>query len=84
MEATADGQIIAVITDEFGAVQGLVTLIDVMEAIVGDLPSPGQRNQPEAKRREEAAATAAQVTRPPWTLMPPESAGCNWQASARP
>ncbi|HVW20938.1 MAG TPA: hemolysin family protein [Opitutaceae bacterium] len=41
---------IAVVTDEFGAVQGLVTLIDVFEAIVGDLPEPGQRNQAEASR----------------------------------
>jgi putative hemolysin len=49
------GKHIAVVTDEFGAVQGLVTLIDVLEAIVGDLPSQGQRNQPEAKRREDGS-----------------------------
>ena len=49
------GKHIAVVTDEFGAVQGLVTLIDVLEAIVGDLPEPGQRNQPEAKRCEDGS-----------------------------
>ncbi|MES1166846.1 MAG: transporter associated domain-containing protein, partial [Pseudomonadota bacterium] len=49
------GKHIAVVTDEFGAVQGLVTLIDVLEAIVGDLPEPGQRNQPEAKRRDDGS-----------------------------
>ena len=49
------GKHIAIITDEFGAVQGLVTLIDVLEAIVGDLPSPGQRNQPEAKKRDDGS-----------------------------
>lgn len=49
------GKHIAIITDEFGAVQGLVTLIDVLEAIVGDLPSPGQRNQPEAKMRDDGS-----------------------------
>ena len=49
------GKHIAVVTDEFGAVQGLVTLIDVMEAIVGDLPGQGQRNQPEAKRRDDGS-----------------------------
>ena len=49
------GKHIAVVTDEFGAVQGLVTLIDVLEAIVGDLPSQGQRNQPEAKRRDDGS-----------------------------
>jgi putative hemolysin len=32
-----------------------VTLIDVMEAIVGDLPSLGQRSQPEAKKREDGS-----------------------------
>ena len=49
------GKHIAIVTDEFGAVQGLVTLIDVLEAIVGDLPSLGQRNQPEAKRRDDGS-----------------------------
>jgi putative hemolysin len=49
------GRHIAIVTDEFGAVQGLVTLIDVLEAIVGDLPEPGQRGLPEAKRREDGA-----------------------------
>jgi putative hemolysin len=49
------GKHIAVVTDEFGAVQGLVTLIDVMEAIVGDLPEKGDRVQPEAKKREDGS-----------------------------
>lgn len=44
---------IAVVTDEFGGVQGLVTLIDVFEAIVGDLPEPGQKSQVEASRRDD-------------------------------
>jgi putative hemolysin len=49
------GRHTAVISDEFGAVQGLVTLIDVFEAIVGDLPEPGNRNQSGAKRREDGS-----------------------------
>jgi putative hemolysin len=49
------GKHIAVVTDEFGAVQGLVTLIDVLEAIVGDLPTPGDRAQPEVKQREDGS-----------------------------
>jgi len=49
------GKHIAVVTDEFGAVQGLITLIDVMEAIVGDLPEKGDRVQPEAKKREDGS-----------------------------
>ncbi len=47
------GRHVAIVTDEFGSVQGLVTLIDVFEAIVGDLPEPGRRNQPEARKQED-------------------------------
>lgn len=49
------GKHFALVTDEFGSVQGLVTLIDVMEAIVGDLPEPGDRRLPEATRREDGS-----------------------------
>ena len=49
------GRHTAVVSDEFGAVQGLVTLIDVFESIVGDLPEPGQRNQTGAKQREDGS-----------------------------
>jgi putative hemolysin len=49
------GRHIAIITDEFGAVQGLVTLIDVMEAIVGDMPERGQPAQPQAKKRDDGS-----------------------------
>ncbi|HEY1849094.1 MAG TPA: transporter associated domain-containing protein, partial [Opitutaceae bacterium] len=47
------GRHTAIISDEFGAVQGLVTLIDVFEAIVGDLPEAGRRGQPGAKKRDD-------------------------------
>jgi putative hemolysin len=49
------GKHVALVADEFGAIQGLVTLIDVLEAIVGDLPALGRRNQPEARRREDGS-----------------------------
>jgi putative hemolysin len=49
------GKHIAIVTDEFGAVQGLVTLIDVLEAIVGDLPERGRDGQPKAVRREDGS-----------------------------
>ena len=49
------GRHTALIADEFGSIQGMVTLIDVLEAIVGDLPMPGQRNQPEARQREDGS-----------------------------
>jgi len=49
------GKHVALVVDEFGSVQGLVTLIDVLEAIVGDLPDQMRRAQPEAKRREDGS-----------------------------
>lgn len=49
------GKHIALVTDEYGSVQGLVTLIDLMEAIVGDLPEPGDRRAPDAVKREDGS-----------------------------
>ena len=49
------GKHLALVADEFGSVQGLVTLIDVMEAIVGDLPEPGDRRSPEMIRRDDGS-----------------------------
>lgn len=40
------------VLDEFGGVSGLATLHDLMEAIVGDLPSPGDRTRPTALRTD--------------------------------
>jgi putative hemolysin len=49
------GQHLALVTDEFGAIQGLVTMIDVMEAIAGDMPEMGRRAAPEARKREDGS-----------------------------
>ncbi len=49
------GKHIALVTDEFGSIQGLVTINDVFEAIVGALPEPGQRAAPAAKQREDGS-----------------------------
>ena len=49
------GQHLAMVTDEFGAIQGLVTMIDVMEAIAGDLPEKGRRASPEARKRDDGS-----------------------------
>ncbi len=49
------GKHLALVTDEFGSIQGLVTLIDVMEAIVGDLPEPGDRHAPDAVQRDDGS-----------------------------
>ncbi len=47
------GRHIAMVTDEFGVIVGLVTLNDVMEAIVGEFPSQGERAKPAVKKRED-------------------------------
>ncbi|MHC1766393.1 MAG: hemolysin family protein [Verrucomicrobiia bacterium] len=49
------GKHIALVSDEFGGIVGLVTLNDVMEAIVGEFPSQGERAKPEAKKREDGS-----------------------------
>lgn len=49
------GQHLALIANEFGSLQGLVTMIDVMEAIAGDLPEKGRRAAPEARRRDDGS-----------------------------
>ncbi len=49
------GKHLALVTDEYGSVQGLVSLIDLMEAIVGDLPEPGDRRSPEAVKRDDGS-----------------------------
>lgn len=47
------GKHIAMVTDEFGSIVGLVTLNDVMEAIVGEFPSQGERAKAEARKRDD-------------------------------
>ena len=49
------GKHIALVTDEFGSIVGLVTLNDVMEAVVGEFPSQGERAKPEAKKRDDGS-----------------------------
>ena len=49
------GRHIALVADEFGSIIGLVTLHDVMEAIVGDFPSQDERARPAAVRRDDGS-----------------------------
>lgn len=48
-------QHIALVLDEFGGIVGLVTLHDVMEAVLGDFPSQDERCKPAARRREDGS-----------------------------
>ncbi|MFQ6116903.1 MAG: hemolysin family protein [Candidatus Bipolaricaulia bacterium] len=46
---------IALVVDEYGGLQGLITLNDVLEAIVGELPSAGELAQPQSLQREDGS-----------------------------
>ena len=43
----------AVVIDEYGGVEGIVTVDDVLEAIVGDISGPDEEGEPEAVERED-------------------------------
>jgi putative hemolysin len=45
----------ALIVDEYGEVQGLVTLTDVMASIVGDIPAEGAAAEQDAVQREDGS-----------------------------
>ncbi|PZV15769.1 MAG: hypothetical protein DCF22_06625 [Leptolyngbya sp.] len=49
------GTHIALITDEYGGIEGLVTLNDLVEAIVGELPSVEDDEEPQIIRREDGS-----------------------------
>lgn len=53
-EFKATGRHQALVVDEYGAVGGLVTLNDLMEAIVGDLPEREQR-RPGLRKRDDGS-----------------------------
>ena len=46
---------VALVVDEYGGVQGLVTPMDLLEALVGDLPDAGLPAEPAAVRREDGS-----------------------------
>lgn len=46
---------LAVVVDEYGTTEGLVTLTDVIEAIAGDLPEQGEDPGPRIVRRDDGS-----------------------------
>ncbi len=49
------GKHIALVNDEFGSLAGVVSLYDVLEAIVGDIPETGRNDDPEAVQRADGS-----------------------------
>lgn len=49
------GTHIALVVDEYGVIQGVVTLNDILEAIIGDVPSLEDLEEPYAVQREDGS-----------------------------
>ena len=50
-----EGAHFALVTDEYGGIQGMVTDWDILEAIVGELPSRGEPSEPEMTVRDDGS-----------------------------
>lgn len=46
---------LALVVDEYGGIQGLVTLNDILESIVGEISSQNQPDEPQAVQREDGS-----------------------------
>lgn len=46
---------VALVMDEYGGLQGLVTSTDILEALVGDIPTPEELAEPPVLRREDGS-----------------------------
>jgi putative hemolysin len=47
------GRHIALVTDEYGSIEGMVTDMDILEAIAGEIPGEGEPEEPRVLRRDD-------------------------------
>ena len=56
LEAFRDQHVhIALVMDEYGGVQGMLTTSDLLEALVGEIPEPGEQPPDQAVRQEDGS-----------------------------
>ncbi|MEN6480003.1 MAG: hemolysin family protein, partial [Anaerolineales bacterium] len=51
----SSGATMAIVIDEYGSVMGVLTLTDILEEIVGDIPAPEDEGEPQAVQREDGS-----------------------------
>jgi putative hemolysin len=49
------GEPMALVVDEYGDFEGIVTLTDILESLVGDIASPGEESDPAVVTREDGS-----------------------------
>jgi putative hemolysin len=49
------GERVALVINEYGGIEGIVTLVDILEAIVGDIPLEDTLPEPQAVQREDGS-----------------------------
>lgn len=49
------GAQMALVVDEYGSVEGIVTMTDILQSIAGELPEAGDANELRAQRREDGS-----------------------------
>jgi putative hemolysin len=55
------GEPMALVVDEYGDFEGIVTLTDIMEALVGDIANPDEEEDPPVVTRDDGSWTRSRT-----------------------